>query len=125
MGAAPQAIRPMNKARSTSSAIPLHTRYFEKICVLHFWSRLGIHLMSSPLTDLRWRESDRGEGGGLVFADRLARRREGAFRALVAGFVVFGILVDAPGVVDPLAGDDVLDRQHRGHHRVVLVVVTV
>ena len=39
--------------------------------------------------------------------------------------MVFRVLVHAPGVVDALARHDILDRQHRGHHRVVLVVVAV
>jgi hypothetical protein len=39
--------------------------------------------------------------------------------------VIFGVLVHLPDVVDARAGLDVFHRQHRGHHRVILIVVTV
>ena len=39
--------------------------------------------------------------------------------------MVFGILVDLPGVAELAAGEDVPGHEHRGHHRVVLVVVFV
>ena len=39
--------------------------------------------------------------------------------------MIFGILVDAPDVVNARSGDDIFDRQHRGHHRMVLVVIAV
>src|SRR6478735_9240553 len=70
--------------------------------------------------------ADRRQRGGLVGCGRegLARGQD-LLGAFVAGFVVLGILVDAPGVVQSLAGENVLDRQHRGHHRMVLVVVAM
>jgi hypothetical protein len=39
--------------------------------------------------------------------------------------VVLGVLVHLPEIVGTPPRLDVLDRQHRGHHRVVLVVVLV
>src|SRR5579864_7334664 len=50
---------------------------------------------------------------------------ERALRTGGAGLVIFGVLVDVPHVVAPLAGDDVARGEHRRHHRVVLVIVFV
>src|ERR1043166_4882108 len=50
---------------------------------------------------------------------------ERLLHARAAGLVVLGVLVDVPDVVDARAGQDVLRRQHGGHHGVVLVVVFV
>src|SRR5256885_1128337 len=42
-----------------------------------------------------------------------------------AGFVVLGVLVDVPDVVNGFACQDVLDGEHSRHHGMVLVVVLV
>src|SRR5579883_1685639 len=42
-----------------------------------------------------------------------------------AGFVIFGVLVYGPHVVQTFSRGDVFGGEHGGHHRVVLVVVLV
>src|ERR1043166_369027 len=42
-----------------------------------------------------------------------------------ARFMVFGIGVDLPEIVEFGVGEDVFDAEHRGHHGVVLVVIFV
>ena len=39
--------------------------------------------------------------------------------------MIFGILVDVPDIVDARTCSDILDRQHRGHHRVILIIIPV
>src|SRR5882757_3045387 len=49
-------------------------------------------------------------------------------RTLRAGFallVILGVLIDMPYVERAPSKPDILDRQHRGHHGMVLVVVFV
>src|SRR4051812_48570561 len=67
--------------------------------------------------------SRRGGLAHLLRHQPLARER--FLHARTAGLVVLGVLVDVPDVVDTLAGQDVLRREHGGHHRVVLVIVLV
>mgnify|MGYP003344784275 CR=1 FL=1 len=40
-------------------------------------------------------------------------------------FMIFGVLVDAPDVIDAGAGLDVAHCQHRRHHRMILVVIAM
>ena len=39
--------------------------------------------------------------------------------------MIFGVLVDVPYVVEPRAGENVPRGEHRRHHRVVLIIVSV
>src|SRR5216684_2285165 len=64
----------------------------------------------------------RPASGTLRHRAQPAHRR---IRRALALFVVLGVLVDAPDVVHLPPGEDVLHRQHGGHHRMVLVVVLV
>ena len=45
--------------------------------------------------------------------------------AFVAAFMIFGVFVDVPDIIDPRAGIDIFNGQHCGHHRMILVVVPV
>src|SRR3546814_8164026 len=64
--------------------------------------------------------------GGLRDARRhLAHRRQRRLFALGAALMIFGVLVDTPDIIEFFASGDVAHRQHRGHHRMILVVIAV
>src|SRR3990167_1402279 len=79
-----------------------------------------LRLADSLVRYLRGHVTDTGKRRALAFGQGAV-----AHRTLIASLVIFGILVDLPGVIDARTGLDVADGQHRRHHRMVLIVVAV
>src|SRR4051794_28616638 len=77
---------------------------------------------------LRYRERS---GRGIFRADLRRHGAQAAGAAILvaasssgrAGLVVLGVLIDVPDVIEAPACQDVLGREHGGHHRVVLIIV--